>query len=74
LIAIDGEVSHATSLDGNPCVARLLNAYLASGRLPKRRSGNRADAVCPRQNLPEPGGQMIAGLSLPPGAPLTRLP
>ncbi|MBD3916147.1 alpha/beta hydrolase [Nocardioides hwasunensis] len=42
-----GGTTHAGSLSGIACVDDRIAAYLASGRLPKRRSGDRSDVRCP---------------------------
>jgi pimeloyl-ACP methyl ester carboxylesterase len=52
LIALPGGTSHANSLNGNACLDSKIAAYLDTGRLPSRKSGNRADATC--QPLPQP--------------------
>jgi pimeloyl-ACP methyl ester carboxylesterase len=52
LIALPGGTSHANSLSGDPCLDSKVMAYLRTGRLPARRSGNRADATC--RPLPRP--------------------
>jgi pimeloyl-ACP methyl ester carboxylesterase len=49
LVAIQGETTHAASANGIPCVSKRIRAYLVGGDLPKRRTGNRADVVCPRR-------------------------
>ena len=54
LVAIAGETGHATSLDDNRCVRKYLVDYLATGALPKRKSGKKADATCQAAPLPKP--------------------
>lgn len=54
LVAVPGGTAHAESLNGPPCVRRQVAAYLGSGRLPDRVSGNRADVSCPAAPLPKP--------------------
>jgi pimeloyl-ACP methyl ester carboxylesterase len=55
LVAVPGGTAHAESLTGNiPCVGNHVEAYLASGKLPKRVAGNKADATC-KANVPRPG-------------------
>ena len=56
LIAGPGGTTHAASLSGNPCVDDQIAAYLATGALPPRLSGRRADAFCPPLAQPVPGG------------------
>ncbi len=41
-----GGTTHAASLSGVACIDNTVAAYLATGALPSRRSGNRADRVC----------------------------
>lgn len=73
LLALPGGVSHATSLEGDPCEDNTIAAYLATGALPTRKSGSRADTTCapppsprpfiPGGPAPSPALQAIAGLS-----------
>ncbi len=65
LVAIKSEPSHATSLDGNPCVSNVLNDYLSSGKLPKRRNGSKADVTCKPLPLPQPGTRKRSGIGRP---------
>lgn len=46
LLAIPGGTTHADSLDGIACEDHAIAAYLATGALPARRAGNRADKTC----------------------------
>ena len=55
LIAGPGGTTHAASLSGNPCVDDQIAAYLASGVLPPRKPGRRADTTCPPLPQPVPG-------------------
>lgn len=52
LLALPGGVSHAASLNGDACEDDTIAAYLATGKLPTRRVGSRADATC--RPLPPP--------------------
>ena len=52
LIAVKGGTTHSNSLAGNACVDDKIAAYLATGKLPARKSGQRADVTC--QPLPQP--------------------
>jgi pimeloyl-ACP methyl ester carboxylesterase len=52
LIGEPGGTTHAGSLFGNTCVDNRIADYLATGKLPKRKSGKRADVTC--APLPEP--------------------
>ena len=47
-----GGTTHAASLSGMPCTDGAVAAYLATGQLPARRPGNRADLGC--EPLPPP--------------------
>jgi pimeloyl-ACP methyl ester carboxylesterase len=55
LVAEIGSTTHTDSLRGNACLDERVAAYLASGELPPRRSGRRADVNCAASRLPEPG-------------------
>jgi pimeloyl-ACP methyl ester carboxylesterase len=50
---VDG-TTHAGSLQGNSCVDDRIAAYLATGQLPPRQSGDRADVECARRPWPQP--------------------
>ncbi|MGL4173511.1 MAG: alpha/beta hydrolase [Actinomycetota bacterium] len=52
LIEVTGGTNHAGSLRGNTCVDHRIADYLATGALPQRRKGARADVQC--APLPEP--------------------
>ncbi|MGH3493128.1 MAG: alpha/beta fold hydrolase [Sciscionella sp.] len=52
LIAEPGGATHADSLSGDACVDNQVADYLATGKLPARKSGNRADTLC--KPLPDP--------------------
>ena len=52
LIGEPGGTTHAGSLAGNACVDDRIADYLATGALPPRKPGDRADALC--EPLPEP--------------------
>lgn len=54
LLALPGGVSHANSLDSNACEDDKIAAYLATGALPTRRPGNRADTTCAPLPSPHP--------------------
>lgn len=54
LIAQDGSISHADSLNGNHCVDAAVIQYLRIGRLPARKLGNGPDVSCARSPLPTP--------------------
>lgn len=64
--------THAGSLSGVGCVDNLIAAYLATGRLPGRRSGDRSDVRCPAVSAPPVGEpdenfEVDARPVLPPG-------
>ncbi len=52
LIGLPGGTVHSGSLSGNACVDDRIAAYLATGKLPERKPGRRADVTC--EPLPEP--------------------
>ncbi|MGQ0624391.1 MAG: alpha/beta fold hydrolase [Sporichthyaceae bacterium] len=54
LVAERGATTHAGSLYGNRCIDAAVAAYLATGALPARRPGDRADATCARTPVPVP--------------------
>ncbi len=56
LVAIEGDPTHADSLAGNACVDDTIADYLATGKLPVRRSGAGPDRTCQTLPEPEPGG------------------
>jgi TAP-like protein len=85
LIALPGGTSHANSLFGTVCEDDQIAAYLATGRLPTRRSGNRADTTCAPLPQPVPAQSSVsstakanslspsaAGIRPSTGHPLTR--
>ena len=46
LLAEPGGTTHANSLNGNACVDNTIADYLATGKLPARKPGDRPDATC----------------------------
>jgi pimeloyl-ACP methyl ester carboxylesterase len=52
LVAEPGGTTHAGTLFGNACVDGHIAAFLATGELPARKTGRRADATC--QPFPQP--------------------
>jgi hypothetical protein len=52
LVAQDGSISHADTLNGNHCVDAAVIAYLRSGTLPARKPGAGPDVSCARSALP----------------------
>ena len=63
LIAEPGGTTHAGSLGGNACVDDRIADYLATGALPDRRPGNRADAICAPLPQPVPEEATVSTLS-----------
>jgi TAP-like protein len=56
LLALPGGTSHANSLQGDTCEDGLISRYLATGALPARQPGNRADATCAPLPVPAATG------------------
>ena len=80
LIALPGGTNHAASLFGDTCLDTKIAAYLASGALPERKSGDRADVTCAPLPTPVPtatAASTTAGVdwatARPTKAPLQRL-
>jgi pimeloyl-ACP methyl ester carboxylesterase len=70
LVAGAGGTTHASSLSGVACVDDTVAAYLRSGVVPGRSSGNGPDRTCPRVPPPSPafvGGRLTS-------QPTDRLP
>ena len=66
LIGEPGGATHADSLFGDACVDNKIAAYLKSGTLPKRVSGNRADTLC--KPLPDPNPKAPSSAATPSAA------
>ena len=64
-----GGTTHASSLNGVACVDDTVAQYLATGALPVRRSGSRADRLC--EPLPQP--QPTAAGAAQPAGELSRM-
>ncbi len=73
LVAGVGGTTHASSLSGVPCVDNAVAAYLRSGVVPARRSGNRADRSCPRLQPPVPLQIGRAQARAESGSPVDRM-
>jgi pimeloyl-ACP methyl ester carboxylesterase len=54
LIGEPGGTTHAGTLYGNDCVDNQIADYLLTGKLPARKSGDRADSVCAPLPQPDP--------------------
>jgi pimeloyl-ACP methyl ester carboxylesterase len=54
LLAEPGGTNHADSVEGDGCVDRTVAAYLASGALPRRRTGAKWDKTCAPLAPPKP--------------------
>jgi pimeloyl-ACP methyl ester carboxylesterase len=63
LIAGVGGTTHAGSLSGVSCVDKRIATFLASGTLPTRLSGSRADVDCPKVPPPAAYAARYAGAS-----------
>lgn len=62
LVVEDGGVDHGVSLNGNPCVDRVLVAYLRDGTLPAAgRGADGADLTCVARPQPDPRGAAAGG-------------
>jgi pimeloyl-ACP methyl ester carboxylesterase len=75
LIAEPGGTTHAGTLFGNACVDNQIADYLISGKLPARKPGNRADAICAPLPQPDPTAASAARASVSAGgsAAVSRL-
>lgn len=54
LVATQAGTTHSNSLNGYACVDTKIARYLYNGKLPSRKSGNRADAYCKAIPKPRP--------------------
>jgi pimeloyl-ACP methyl ester carboxylesterase len=54
LLAEQNQTTHANSLNGNACIDDTIADYLATGKLPQRRSGDRPDKTCDTLPWPDP--------------------
>lgn len=73
LLALPGGTSHANSLMGNDCEDNKIAAYLATGKLPKRKAGNGPDATCSPLPQPTPDDTMSAYTRSTGATPLTTI-
>lgn len=64
LLAEPGGTTHAGTLRGNACADDTIAAYLATGVLPARRAGDRADAYCTPLPEPVPGRAAADGATV----------
>ena len=74
LIAEPGGTTHAGTLFGDACVDNKIAAYLASGKLPARKPGTRADVRCRPLPRPVPKGAARSVASLSGFAPARPFP
>lgn len=70
LIAGLGGTTHSGSLSGVNCVDSRISAFLATGALPARRTGTRADVECPK--VPPPSASWARSGSLRSAEPGSR--
>jgi pimeloyl-ACP methyl ester carboxylesterase len=70
LIAEPGGTTHAGSLFGNACVDDQIAAYLATGTLPARKPGRRADTLCDPLPQPDPATPTSSAMVTPSSRPL----
>jgi pimeloyl-ACP methyl ester carboxylesterase len=64
LLAEPGGTTHAGTLFGNSCVDDQIADYLATGKLPARRHGDRADTFCAPLPPPDPTASAAARASV----------
>ena len=64
LLAEVGQTTHANSLNGNECVDNAIADYLATGKLPQRKPGDKADATCAALPQPDPTAASLQAKSL----------
>ncbi|MET7424798.1 alpha/beta hydrolase [Dactylosporangium sp. NPDC005555] len=72
LLAEVGQTTHVNSFNGNPCITSAIADYLATGKLPPRKPGNRADATCTVLPPPDPTATSPQTTMLPAGNPAMR--
>jgi pimeloyl-ACP methyl ester carboxylesterase len=73
LIAEPGGTSHANSLAGNACVDDQIAAFLADGTLPRRKPGDRPDAICAPLPQPVPNAEAASSTASANGGAKSRL-
>ena len=66
LIGVPGGTSHAVSPSGNRCVDKRIFDYLATGKLPARKTGSGADVSCAALPLPRPSSAQLRSASSAP--------
>jgi hypothetical protein len=64
LLAEVGQTTHANSLNGNACIDDTIADYLATGKLPQRKSGDRPDKSCDALPQPDPTAASLSAKSL----------
>ncbi|MFG2044918.1 alpha/beta hydrolase [Dactylosporangium sp. NPDC048998] len=67
LLAEVGQTTHANSLNGNACIDDTIADYLATGKLPQRKSGDRPDKNCDALPQPDPTAFSLSAKSLSAG-------
>ena len=74
LLAEPGGTTHAGTLFGNACVDDQIADYLATGKLPARKHGDRADTFCAPLPQPDPTASAAARASVAGSAGVARRP
>jgi pimeloyl-ACP methyl ester carboxylesterase len=64
LIAEPGGTTHAGTLYGNACVDDQIGDYLLTGKLPTRKKGDHADAICAPLPQPDPTASAASASTL----------
>ncbi|WP_238014126.1 alpha/beta hydrolase [Dactylosporangium sp. AC04546] len=74
LLAEVGQTTHANSLNGNACIDDTIAEYLATGKLPDRKRGDRADKTCDALPQPDPTAASAQAKSFSTDSSLVREP
>ncbi|WP_344610796.1 alpha/beta hydrolase [Dactylosporangium salmoneum] len=64
LLAEVGQTTHANSLNGNACIDDTIADYLATGKLPQRKAGDKPDKNCDSLPQPDPTAASLSAKSL----------
>ncbi|MEV0704492.1 alpha/beta hydrolase [Saccharopolyspora sp. NPDC050389] len=67
LISLPGGTTHSGSLGGNACLDDQIADYLATGKLPARKTGDGPDTTC--EPLPQPTPEGVGALKVRPQQP-----